>query len=315
MAILASPDGNQRAERDEVQGGFWAKKTRNPPKVPMTKDRNIPPPKNRKTAQSMKEWPFYLRAEVVEILGLEENDTWTLVPWSLVPKGATMLRCRWVYDDKKSPDGNIIGAKARLTAMGNTQVHGISYFDTYASVSEIRTIRLCLAIVNSSKDHHCYHIDIQQAFIRAKVQEEIYMLQPEGHVKKGKERCVCRLNKGLYGICQAARGFQLFLRESLMKIGFKILPSDNATYSFQRNSAKGNREWLIIPSHVDDLLFCSNSLDLIEFVYDKLAAQMPLKNLGEVTCMLKTTVARDRSRGLTKISSEPYIVDLLENSV
>ena len=42
------------------------------------------------------------------------------------------------------------------------------------------------------------------AFTVAPVEEELYMYQPEGFVVPGKEDCVCRLRKSLYGLKQSA---------------------------------------------------------------------------------------------------------------
>jgi hypothetical protein len=63
-----------------------------------------------------------------------ENGKWKLVQRSSLPRGAKILRTKWVYDDKKGPDGEIARYKARLTAMGNFQREGIDYFETFASV-------------------------------------------------------------------------------------------------------------------------------------------------------------------------------------
>ena len=43
-------------------------------------------------------------------------------------------------------------------------------------------------------------LDVKRTFLYGYLEEEIYMQQPEGFVKSGKEHLVCRLKKSLYGL-------------------------------------------------------------------------------------------------------------------
>ncbi|KAH9742745.1 hypothetical protein KPL70_003057 [Citrus sinensis] len=46
-------------------------------------------------------------------------------------------------------------------------------------------------------------LNVKTAFLHGELEEEIYMLQPEGFAETGKENLVCRLNKSIYGLKQA----------------------------------------------------------------------------------------------------------------
>ena len=48
-----------------------------------------------------------------EMVALEANDTWELVP---LPKGKNAIGCKWVYKIKNKADGSIERYKARLVA-------------------------------------------------------------------------------------------------------------------------------------------------------------------------------------------------------
>lgn len=41
---------------------------------------------------------------------------------------------------------------------------------------------------------------MKNIFLHSELKEEIYMLQLEGFVEKGKENLVCKLNKSLFGL-------------------------------------------------------------------------------------------------------------------
>ena len=69
--------------------------------------------------------------------------------------------------------------------------------EIFAPVLKITTIRIVLSIV-PSMDLKVKHLDVKTMFLHGDLKEEIYMEQPEGFVKKGKENLVCRLKRSLY---------------------------------------------------------------------------------------------------------------------
>ena len=119
-----------------------------------------------------------------------------------------VLRCRWVYKYKRDHTGNVVRYKARLVIQGFGQKFGIDFFDTFAPVARMSSIRLVLAIA-AVLDLILHQLDIVTAFLEADVEEVIIMSQPEGFVEVGPngERMVCRLRKSLYGLKQAPRNW------------------------------------------------------------------------------------------------------------
>ena len=59
-----------------------------------------------------------------------------------------------------------------------------------------------LAVV-AALDLEMLQLDIKAAFLYGELDEEIYMDQPEGFIKTGRENEVCRLVKSIYGLKQA----------------------------------------------------------------------------------------------------------------
>ena len=49
-------------------------------------------------------------------------------------------------------------------------------------------------------DLKIHQIDVATAFLNGKLQELVYMSQPKGFVKNGKEKMVCRLKRSIYGL-------------------------------------------------------------------------------------------------------------------
>nr|GEX29503.1 hypothetical protein [Tanacetum cinerariifolium] len=82
-------------------------------------------------------------------------------------------------------DGTIEKFKATLFIQGFKQKLGIDYFDTYAPVARISTIRLLIAMA-SIHNLIIHQMDVKRAFLN----EEVYMNQPQGFIIHGNENKV-----------------------------------------------------------------------------------------------------------------------------
>ncbi|GJV84229.1 zinc finger, CCHC-type containing protein [Tanacetum coccineum] len=63
---------------------------------------------------------------------------------------------------------------------------GFDYFDTYAPVARITTIRLLLALA-AIHNLVIYQMDVKTTFLNGDLDEEVYMKQPEGFIMSGNE--------------------------------------------------------------------------------------------------------------------------------
>ncbi|GJT94316.1 zinc finger, CCHC-type containing protein [Tanacetum coccineum] len=87
---------------------------------------------------------------------------------------------------KLKVDGTISKFKARLVIQGFKQKSGIDYFDTYAPVSRISTVRL-LIVMASIHNLIIHQMDVETAFLNGDLDEEVYMNQPHGFIMPGNE--------------------------------------------------------------------------------------------------------------------------------
>ena len=71
-----------------------------------------------------------------------------------------------------------------------------------------------------------HQMDVVTAFLNGKLEEEIYMEQPDGYVHPGKEHLVCKLQKSLYGLKQSPRCWNTAFREFMEQIHFKQSAAD-----------------------------------------------------------------------------------------
>ena len=98
---------------------------------------------------------------------------------------------------KEEPDGSR-RYKARLVVKGFQQKQGIDFTEIFSPVVKMTTIRVILSIV-AAENLHLEQLDVKTAFLHGDLEEDIYMVQPEGFNVPGKENLVCKLHKSLYG--------------------------------------------------------------------------------------------------------------------
>ena len=94
--------------------------------------------------------------------------------------------------------------KARVVAKGYVQKQGIDYEEVFAPVARIETVRVILALAGSS-GWRVHHLDVKTAFLNGRLEEEVYVSQPEGFEKQNAAGKVYKLSKALYGLKQAHR--------------------------------------------------------------------------------------------------------------
>ncbi|GJX12115.1 zinc finger, CCHC-type containing protein, partial [Tanacetum coccineum] len=75
---------------------------------------------------------------------------------------------------------------------GFRQKKGIDYFDTYAPVALITTIRLLLALA-AIHNLVIHQINVKTSFLNGDLEEEVYMKQPKGFVMPGNEHKMCAM--------------------------------------------------------------------------------------------------------------------------
>ena len=258
-------------------------------------------PKTFEEAMKSQDAAFWKEAINDEMDSIMGNNTWKLVD---LPPGSKPIGCKWIFKRKLRADGTIDKFKARLVAKGFTQKEGVDYFDTYAPVARIATIRVLIAMASIYK-LVIHQMDVKTAFLNGELDEEVYMKQPEGFIVKGQEQKVCKLVKSLYGLKQAPKQWHQKFDQVVLSNGFKVNESDKCVYSRFINN-KG----VIICLYVDDMLIFGTDLEQVQNTKEFLSKNFDMKDMGEADVILGIRIIKNND-GLILTQSH-YIEKVLK---
>lgn len=104
----------------------------------------------------------------------------------------------------------------------------------------METIRIVLALI-AQMELKVYQLDVKSAFLNGEIDEEVYVEQPQGYIKrerktrfivikKGEKDKVYRLQKALYGLKQMPRVWNNKIDGYFHDKGFDKSPSELSLY-------------------------------------------------------------------------------------
>lgn len=236
------------------------------------------------TSNQKKEW---LQAITNELDSHRINNTWTLVK---KPNNCNIVDCKWVFTIKTDEHGNPFKFKARLVARGFSQQHKIDYDETFAPVSSMPSFRIIIAIANKY-NLMVHHMDVKTAFLNGELKEEIYMKVPEG--VKNPENKVCKLNKAIYGLKQAAKCWYDKFDKVIRDFGFVASGKDTCVY-MKKGATQNQTIYLVL--YVDDLLIVTGDVNLMDELKNYLMNCFRMTDLKEIRFFLGIKIERTENK-------------------
>lgn len=256
-------------------------------------------PSTIEDAKTRSDWANWKDAVSAELKSLDEARTWDIVQR---PKNKNIVSCKWVFKIKRNAAGEIDKYKARLVARGFTQVYGVDYYETYAPVARLASLRLILAVA-ARQDWDVDVFDFHSAFLNGKLDadEEIYMELPPGADIGGKDK-VAKLRVALYGSKQGALKWYKRLCGELAELGFERMESDWGVFT-----AHIGEDLLILAAHVDDCTITGSSKELIKAFKAEIASRFRITDLGPISWLLGMKVTRNREARTISLSQESFV--------
>ena len=254
------------------------------------------------------DWLFWEKAIFEELKTLEEAGTWELID---PPAGANIVGSKWVFCVKKDAAGHVVQFKACLVAQGFSQVPGVDYFDTFAPVAKLASIRTVLAMA-AKLNFELHQIDIKSAYLNGELTEaeNIYMKQPPGYSAPNSSGKVCHLMKTLYGLKKSGRRWYQKLVEILVK-HLEFVRSNVDQAVFYHHGGHNGHTTIIVVVHVDDCTITASALSLVIVFKCEITQYVEITDLGELHWLLSIEIRHDCDHKTIHLSQRLYIDSII----
>lgn len=234
-----------------------------------------------------------------ELANLNNNDTWTIVKR---PKNKQILGTHWVLKRKRDEHGMITKYKARLVALGNMQPK-YETEPTYAPVISRKAMRFLMAL-SIQRDWQIEHVDIEGAYLNARIKNETYVELPLGTECDVSNDYVCKLNKSLYGLKESGRLWNEKVNGFMKKHEMTQSTTEPCMYTDRHGD-------LIVTVYVDDILL-HGTQEKIDEMKIMLKNEFKIKELGNVKRILSINISREKD--YIKLDQSDYIKQILQKN-
>ena len=249
------------------------------------------------SSQHAKQWKESADQEYESLM---ENETWDLVE---LPPNRQPVGCKWVFKVKQGSDGKADRFKGRLVPKGYSQRYGMDYTETFSPFVRFAFIRslVALAVQSEMELHQMY---METAFLNGRLEEEVYMTQPEGYEVPGKDHLVCKLKKSLYGLKQSPRCWNYVFSDYMKQLGFTQGAADPCVFTRKKNDSL-----MLIAVYVDDVILAAKTAEEMSSIKELLQSKFKMKDIGKLHFILGINVVLGKES--VSLHQSSYIENML----
>ena len=133
-------------------------------------------------------------------------------------------------------------------------------------------------------------MDVKTAFLNGFLEEELYMMQPEGFVDPKGVNKVCKLRRSIYGLVQASQSWNKRFDSVIKAYGF--IKQTFGEASIYKKVSGSSVAFLIL--YLDDILLIGNDIEFLDSIKGYLNKSFSKKDLGEAAYTLSIKIYIDR---------------------
>ena len=101
-------------------------------------------------------------------------------------------------------------------------------------------------------------MDVKTAFFNEKLEEEVYIIQPEGFISIDESK-VCKLQRSIYGLKQASRSWNMRFDKCIKSYGFIRNGEESCIYNWTNDFVV---EFLVL--YKDDVILIKNDISILQ---------------------------------------------------
>ncbi|CAB1109908.1 unnamed protein product [Ectocarpus sp. CCAP 1310/34] len=217
------------------------------------------------------------------------------------------INAKWVFDWKADEFGWPTKVKSRLVARGDMQREYIDFGELYAPTVSVSCVRMLAALACELNLDLC-HFDVEQAFVRSELEEDVDMSLPQGC--GALSGMIVQLGKSLYGLRQLSRQWHAMLKKCLVALGFEPCMADACvlTISQQTFTDELAAEYGVVGGRSVPM---SSGVKLSDFDADEVATEFPFRELVGSLMWLATQTRPDIAnavRAVARYCASPKLV-------
>lgn len=216
-----------------------------------------------------------------------------------MPTDAEVLNTKWVFASKPLEEKIEDRYKARLVVRGFAQKESFNYDEIYSPVAKMTTIRTILSVGNQKK-YYFEQMDVKNAFLNGRLEEDIYIYPPEG--VDCKEGNILKLNKALYGLRQASKCWNEEINGFLFEMEFRRSESDYCLYT-----KKVGNDYIYLLLYVDDICLAGADLEYLKTCKKELMEKFQMTDKGSLKNFLGLEIYYNKDEGILTISQKRYV--------
>ena len=148
-------------------------------------------------------------------------------------------------------------------------------------------------------DYEIWQLDVKTAFLNGFLEEELYMMQPEGFVDPKGANKMCKLQRSINGLVQASQSWNVRFDELIKAYGF--IQTFGKACIYKKVSGR-SVAFLIL--YVDDILLIGNDIEILDSIKGCLNKSFSKQDLSEAAYTLSIKIYIDRSRRLMRFFNE-----------
>jgi hypothetical protein len=143
--------------------------------------------------------------------------------------------------------------KARLVSQGFSEVEGLDFRETFASVARLEAIRILLAFA-TSKGFKLYQMDVKSAFLNYVIKEEVFVRHPPGFENRKYPNRVYNLSKSLHWLKKPPQAWYARLKTFMLEYGYVMGRVDKTLFTLNHSN-----DFLLVQIYVNDIIFAGSS--------------------------------------------------------